>query len=282
MGAQSSMTEYASTVSVALYVNAVNRTIQQNGVTKVINDDFWNKNIVPILYPVWDADKDKLETFVYYKDGTAFMAKNKYQRNQKTGEYKWVSYEFDLSAFPESEVTELFEKLQEKYIEYRDVEDFNLDNALRRIYQRDNIVNWNKIVMIRKFLLMDSDWTISRDSPLTEEQQELWISYRQKLRDIPQDQEGIPAAEVVFPITPTKYEKMVKAEETSADYLTDLEGHYFHLNQSVYTKYSDRILTYLSIAISVETIDEIPVVKRQDNTISLDDILENIVSGGLN
>lgn len=276
------MTEYASTVSVALYVNAVNRTIQQNGVTKVINDDFWNKNIVPILYPVWDADKDKLETFVYYKDGTAFMAKNKYQRNQKTGEYKWVSYEFDLSAFPKSEVTELFEKLQEKYVEYRDVEDFNLDNALRRIYQRDNIINWNKIVMIRKFLLMDSDWTISRDSPLTEEQQEMWISYRQKLRDIPQDQEGIPAAEVVFPITPTKYEKMVKAEETSADYLTDLEGHYFHLNQSVYTKYSDRILTYLSIAISVETIDEIPVIKRQDNTISLDDILENIVSGGLN
>lgn len=282
MGTQSSMTEYASTESVALYVNAINRTIQQNGVTKVIRDDFWNANIVPILYPTWDSDKDKLETFVYYKDNTAFMAKNKYQRNQKTGQYKWVSYEFDLKAFPEHEIKDLYEKLQEKYIEYRDVEDFNLDNALKQIYTKDNIVNWNKLVMIRKFLLMDSDWTVAKDSPLTEEQQNRWIAYRKKLRDLPSEQAGVPASDVFFPITPTKYEKMVKAEETSADYLTDLEGHYFHLNQSVYTKYSDRILTYLSIAISVETIDEIPVIKRQDNTISLDDILENIVTGGLN
>lgn len=282
MGAQSSMTEYASTVTVALYVNAVNRTIQQNGVTKVIQDDYWNKNIVPILYPVWDSDKDKLETFVYYKNNTAFMAKNKYQRNQKTGEYKWVSYEFDLTSFPKSEITELYEKLQEKYVEYRDIEDFNLDNALRKIYQKDNIVNWNKLVMIRKFLLMDSDWTIGRDSPLTEEQQEMWIKYRDKLRNVPQDQEGIPAAEVVFPITPTKYQKMVQEGETSAEYLSDLTNHFFHLNQTVYTKYSDRILLYLSIAISTETIDEIPVVKRQDNTVTLDDILDNIVSGGLN
>jgi hypothetical protein len=282
MGTQSSMTEYASTDSVALYVNAVNRTIQQNGIIKIIRDDFWNANIVPILYPTWDSDKDKLETFVYYKNDTAFMTKNKYQRNQKTGQYKWVSYEFNLTAFSKSEIKELYEKLQEKYIEYRDIEDFNLDNALRQIYARDNIVNWNKLVIIRKFLLMDSDWTIAKDSPLTEEQQENWISYRQKLRNLPQEFFGTPASQVPFPITPTKYEKMVKAKETSAEYLLDLEAHYFYLNQSVYIKYSDRILTYLSIAISVETIDELPVVRRQADSISLDNILENIVSGGLN
>jgi len=284
MGTQSSMTEYASTDSVALYVNAVNRTIQKNGVTKIINDDFWIKNIVPILYPVWDSDKDKLETFVYYKDDTAFMAKNKYQRNQKTGKYNWVSYEFDLSAFPKVEITELFEKLQEKYTEYRDIEDYNLDNALRRIYQKDNIINWNKLLMIRKFLLMDSDWTTSKDSPLSEKQQKMWITYRQKLRDIPQDQEGVTPSDVVFPITPTKYQKMVEEGNTEDEYLKDLVEHYYHIGQSAFIRFSDRILAYLTIAISIESIDDIPVIKsnRQRESITLDSILDSIVSGGLN
>lgn len=276
------MIEYASTDSVALYVNAINRTIQQKGVTKVIKDDFWNAKIIPILYPNWDSDRDKLETFIYRKDNTASMAKNKYQRNQKTGEYKWVSYEFDLTAFPEHEIKSLYEKLQEKYIEYRDIEEYDLDNALKKIYAKDNAVNWTKLIMIRKFLLMDSDWTICRDSPLTEEQQEQWISYRKKLRDIPNEQNGVPPSEVSFPITPTKYEKLVKENQTSAKYLSDLEEHYFHLSHSVYLKYSDRILTYLSIIISVETIDQIPVVKRQSTSISLDDVLERIMEEGIN
>ena len=49
---------------VALYVNALDRTIQKNGVTKAINDDFWTSDIVPILYPVWDSDRDKLESYI--------------------------------------------------------------------------------------------------------------------------------------------------------------------------------------------------------------------------
>ena len=40
-------------------------------------------NIVPILYPLWDSDKDKLEVFVQYKDGTVKMNKTKYQTKSK-------------------------------------------------------------------------------------------------------------------------------------------------------------------------------------------------------
>ena len=85
----STMVEYSSQ-DVALYLNAINKTMARNGVTKVISDDFWTNEIVPILYPLWDSDRDKLESYMRYKTGVSLMNKNKYQRNQKTGQYKWV------------------------------------------------------------------------------------------------------------------------------------------------------------------------------------------------
>ena len=85
------MTTIASPSQTALYLNAFDKSIQVDGIMKTIDDDFWTANIVPILYPLWDSDKDKLEVFTKYKDGTAKMNKTKYQRNQKTGQYKWVS-----------------------------------------------------------------------------------------------------------------------------------------------------------------------------------------------
>ena len=53
------MNEYSSH-DVALYVNAINKTMAKNGVTKTISDAFWTSDIVPILYPLWDSDRDKL------------------------------------------------------------------------------------------------------------------------------------------------------------------------------------------------------------------------------
>ena len=104
------MSEYSSQ-DVALYLNAINRTMARKGVTKVITDDFWKDEIVPILYPLWDSDKDKLESFIRYETGLTLMNKNKFQRNQRTGEYKWVSYEMNLSAFEQSEIDDLYNKL---------------------------------------------------------------------------------------------------------------------------------------------------------------------------
>ena len=67
---------------------------------------------------MWDSDKDKLELFVQYKDTTAKMNKTKYSRNQKTGEFKWVSYQFDLTPFT-TEIADLGNRLIEKFTEYR-------------------------------------------------------------------------------------------------------------------------------------------------------------------
>ena len=58
----------------------------------------------------------------------------------------------------------------------------------------------SNIRMVRNKLLSASDWAMFPDSPLTPEQREKWVTYRQALRDIPQ-QSGFPE-NVIYPEKP--------------------------------------------------------------------------------
>ena len=278
------MTTIASPSQTALYLNAFDKSIQVDGIMKTIDDDFWTANIVPILYPLWDSDKDKLEVFTKYKDGTAKMNKTKYQRNQKTGQYKWVSYQFDLSPFMPDDVDDLYEKILAKFTEYRQGQENDLDRLLQASYAKSTILNWSKVVLIRNFLLMDSDWTQLGDAQLTTQQKADWVTYRQKLRDIPQEQNEASAATVVFPVTPKKHAQM----DDGKDYLSDTVNHFYLLNQTVYSKFSDRLVNYLTLAIGTTSIDNMgvtrlvyPNVKAQatPGDTTLDNILKMIEDG---
>ena len=278
------MTTIASPSQTALYLNAFDKSIQVDGIMKTIDDDFWTKEIVPILYPLWDSDKDKLEVFTKYKDGTARMNKTKYQRNQKTGQYKWVSYQFDLTPFMPDDVNDLYEKILAKFTEYRQGQENDLDRLLEASYAKSTILNWSKVVLIRNFLLMDSDWTQLGDAQLTTQQKADWVTYRQKLRDIPQEQSEASAATVVFPVTPKKHAEMNDGQ----DYLSDTVNHFYLLNQTVYSKFSDRLVNYLTLAIGTTSIDNMgvtrlvyPNVKAQATTgdTTLDNILKMIEDG---
>ena len=281
------MATIASPSETSLYLNAFDKTIQHEGVMKTIDDDYWTSDIVPILYPLWDSDKDKLELFVQYKDGSTKMNKTKYQRNQKTGEYKWVSYQFDTSPFP-TEVNDLYNRIVDKWIEYRQGQENDLERALEASFSQSTILNWTKVSLIRNFLLMDSDWTQLGDAPISAEDKAKWVTYRQKLRDIPQDQATIAANSVVFPITPSKHTKLGDGKT----YLDDVT-HFYTIPQSVYSKFSTRIVTYLSIAIGTASIDEMPVnfitapnmatglttIKPSTGSDELDEILKMIDAG---
>ena len=276
------MATIASPSETSLYLNAFDKTIQHEGVMKTIDDDYWTKEIVPILYPMWDSDKDKLEVFIQYKDDTVKMNKTKYSRNQKTGAFKWVSYQFDLSPFG-SEITDLSNRLIEKFTEYRIGQENDLERALAAEFSRSAIINWNKVILIRNFLLMDSDWTQLGDVQLTTEQKAQWVTYRQKLRDLPADQNSRPANSVIFPVTPPKHAVMADG----LDYLSDAT-HFYTIPQSVYSKFSTRIVNYLALAIGTVDIDEMPVlrVSRPNSSIepntgdnTLDNILKMIDEG---
>ena len=210
------------------------------------------------------------------------MNKTKYQRNQKTGVYKWISYQFDLSPFP-TEVNDLYTRLIEKFTEYRVGQENDLERALAASFAKSTIINWTKIVLMRNFLLMDSDWTQLGDAPLSADEKAKWVTYRQKLRDIPADQKNAAANTVVFPITPTKHTKLAD----SLTYLDDV-SHFYTIPQSVYSKFSTRIVNYLALAIGTASIDEMPVtsVSRPNTSLdpntgdnSLDNILKMIDEG---
>ena len=277
------MATIASPSSTTLYLNAFDKTIQHDGIIKTIDDDYWTKNIVPLLYPMWDSDNDKLEVFVLYKDGTTRMNKTKYTRNQKTGVYKWISYQFDLSPFT-TEITDLSNNLIDKWTEYRQGQENDLERTLAAAFANTAILNWTKVALIRNFLLMESDWTQLGDAPITTEQKAQWVKYRQKLRDIPAEQEKKNASLVVFPITPSKHAVLADG----LNYLEDV-SHYYTIPQSVYSKFSSRIVNYLALAISTIDIDEMPVTRItrastttiEPNTGSdtLDDILKMIDEG---
>ena len=258
------MATIASPSETSLYLNAFDKTIQYEGVMKTIDDDYWTSDIVPILYPMWDSDNDKLELFVQYKDNTVKMNKSKYQRNQKTGVYKWVSYQFDLSPFP-TEVNDLYTRVIEKWTEYRVGQENDLERALAASFAKSTILNWTKVTLIRNFLLMDSDWTQLGDAPISADEKAKWTTYRQKLRDIPQDQKDNAANAVVFPITPTKHAKLAD----SFTYLEDV-SHFYTIPQSVYSKFSTRIVNYLALAIGTAAIDEMPVTSIARPNTSLD------------
>ena len=258
------MATIASPSETSLYLNAFDKTIQYEGVMKTIDDDYWTSDIVPILYPMWDSDNDKLELFVQYKDSTVKMNKSKYQRNQKTGVYKWVSYQFDLSPFP-TEVNDLSTRVIEKWTEYRVGQENDLERALAASFAKSTILNWTKVTLIRNFLLMDSDWTQLGDAPISAEEKAKWVTYRQKLRDIPQDQKDNAANAVVFPITPSKHTKL----GDGLTYLGDV-SHFYTIPQSVYSKFSTRIVNYLALAIGTAAIDEMPVTSISRPNTSLD------------
>ena len=258
------MATIASPSETSLYLNAFDKTIQFEGVMKTIDDDYWTSDIVPILYPLWDSDKDKLELFVQYKDNTVKMNKTKYQRNQKTGTYKWVSYQFDLAPFT-TEVNDLYTRIVEKWTEYRVGQENDLERALAASFSKSTILNWTKVTLMRNFLLMDSDWTQLGDAPLSTEEKAKWVTYRQKLRDIPEEQKDNAANAVVFPITPSKHAKL----GDGITYLGDV-SHFYTIPQSVYSKFSTRIVNYLALAIGTAAIDEMPVTSISRPNTSLD------------
>ena len=278
------MATIASPSETSLYLNAFDKTIQFEGVMKTIDDDYWTSDIVPILYPLWDSDKDKLELFVQYKDNTVKMNKTKYQRNQKTGAYKWVSYQFDLAPFT-TEVNDLYTRIVEKWTEYRVGQENDLEKALAARYAKDNILNWAKLRLIRNFLLLDSDWSQLGDAPLTDAEKAKWVTYRQKLRDVPTDNsEAAEPATVVFPVTPFKHAEM----DDGKDYLSDTIEHFYTMNQTVYSRFSSRLVNYLTLTIGTTAIDKMPLsrltnvgVKAQPTTgdSSLDALLKFIEEG---
>ncbi len=245
------------TKNVDIYLNALDRTILYNGIRKQISDSYWDTNITPLLYPLWDSAKDKLEVFMVKKDGAYLVQRNKYKRDFKTDTSSWSSYEFDPAGLPDYDVDDLAKKIKEKFVEFRDVEENRYEKAIETEYARTNALTWKKIAVVRKFMLQDSDYTMMEDSPVSAADKLLWKKYRAYIRDIPTIQNAETPFDVVFPITPDEYNarkslnidslitEVVGDQGINAEYLSS-SYHFWKMNSNTLSSFAQRMSFYIA------------------------------------
>jgi len=245
-----------ATKNTDIYLNAIERSIQYQGIRKEISDSYWESDISPLLYPLWDSAKDKLEVFVVKKDGTYLIQRNKYKKNFADNTGKWVSYEFDPAGTNDYNVEQLATQIKEKFIEYKDVQENRYELAIQNEYARTNALTWNKIKIVRKFMLQDSDYIFLEDSPVSAADKELWKKYRAYIRDIPIIQNAGTPYDVVFPITPDEYNKRKTLDvddiitNTVGDQGTDTEYlnssyHFWKMSENTLSSFAQRMAFYI-------------------------------------
>ncbi len=228
--------------NLVLQLNAIQREVNYRGMIRDISDTYWNDHIGPKLYPLWDSDKDKLVLFTYYDNGAFHVQRRKFVKNFATNQYEWKDYEMEV--YDSKEALEIFELLKEAFYLIDSVEKENYQNELSSAYYESKKVSWYSIRLCRNFLLDDTDWVFSADSPISGEEKELWKIYRQALRDIPQEDSYTEAHDVSFPISPMDWEKFYKPENPDEPYLGSRDQ-YLKLSAYFVSNFKERIIQSL-------------------------------------
>ena len=248
--------------NVILQLNTVAHSISYQSVTKYIDDAYWNREIIPILYPLWHSDRDKLEIFAALEGDTYYVTRNKYTRDYTNDTAKWVSYEYPLAELDPVAAKDLKDTLIEKFIHYRETINTGIEEALKNEFINKTELSWEKVRLIRNFLLMDSDFVVVADSPVTDGTElQMWKDYRQELRDIPAETWATPY-DVQFPITPVEYttrESMGIPEAVQNkygnfgkgdEYLSNKEYHYWTPTNQTLQNWKSRMALYVAMRLS--------------------------------
>ena len=74
-------------------------------------------------------------------------------------------------------------------------------DALKKVKEDEKTAwqnSWNRVRQTRNHLLLDTDWTVMSDSPLSSDKKQEYITYRNNLRDIPQTYSSNNAKDIEF------------------------------------------------------------------------------------
>ena len=113
-------------------LNVIGQELSYNGIPKPIPATYWTDTLVPLMYPTWDTDKDKLIAFYYYSNGTYTAKRRKYVMNFKTNTNEWKDYEMEQVA---SSVADTFkDKLIEGWYAIDAIENIEFQNELGAMY----------------------------------------------------------------------------------------------------------------------------------------------------
>ena len=205
------------TVSIA----ALNRTIIRGGYSRTFSEKDWTTFITPIIYPLWDSDKDLLISFNYQNDPVEKWScdKKKYVRNHTTGEYFWKPYiftEVDLDVVQKfvADIDEAFDAQLSTEFESHSI-------RMGKVIADSKGLSLTRIKAWRDFFLRSSDWSMLEDAPVTADEKEQWKKYRKLCRELTdQFESGTQVlAEIKVPIDPIIYKKNYLPYNEGATYL---------------------------------------------------------------
>lgn len=229
-----------------LQVDVINQTLDYKDVEKVIPESYWKDTLVPILYPNWDTDKDKLINFYWYSNGSWSAKRRKFVRNFAKNVDEWKDYEMEQVG--NDVATALKDKLVEAFFLIDSIENQEYQEELGRLYSKQQAVSPLTVRMARNFLLSETDWTQSiADSPLSADEKAQYVTYRQKLRDITSTTEfNNNIDNIKFPISPEFYNKIWKVENPGVDYLaTDTQ--FMKLGLHYLKQYREQLTQYMLV-----------------------------------
>ena len=229
--------------AIQVELNVIGQELSYNGIPKPIPATYWTDTLVPLMYPTWDTDKDKLISFYYFDNGKFTAKRRKYVMNFNTNVNEWKDYEMEQVA---SSVADTFKtKLIEGWYAIDAIENVEFQNELGAMYAKANAISPLSIRLARDFLLSETDWALGPDSPLDATAKAQYTLYRTKLRDITATTEFSTAVETTkFPISPDFYNKIYKTENVGEDYLAT-DKQFLPLASHYLKRYRDRMAHYL-------------------------------------
>ena len=226
-------------------LDVINQEIEYNGTPKTIPETYWKDTLTPLLYPLWDSDKDKLITFQYFTNDSYTAKRRKYVKDFKTNTFKWVDYE--MEAVGAAEATAFKDKLIEGFYLIDSLENDEFQDELARMYSKQKAVSPFSIRLARNFLLDETDWTQLADAPIDADTKAQYTLYRTKLRELTDSTEFTNDTEnTKFPISPEFYNKVYKVDFPTEDYLATADQ-FIEMGKHRLKKFRDKIAYFLTL-----------------------------------
>jgi hypothetical protein len=223
----------------------------------------------------WWTDNDEIVLLTVNLDDSYDCERRKKVWSYRNGTYTYTYYKF-LSATQE-EVNEFSQKLLDKFDELR----------IKRLKKQTDKISgilveqYNGLIdsfkSIRSRMLIDTDWTQLVDTPLSDEDKELYRKFRQYLRDMTEDPAWIAndVFNVDFPITPKVYLK--KDPNREVEYLSIPE--HFENQATLKAKFRlARVYKYLELPGLFVSDEEWEKRSYEDLKFNLDKYLKKINS----
>jgi hypothetical protein len=231
--------------NILLQLNVMDRGITYRGMLKVVPDNYWNDEVKPKLYPLWDTEKDRLVEFSWYDNNTYHCIRRKFIKNFKTNEYEWKDYEIEQTDVDAAR--SFYEFLKETFLNIEQLINAEFQEEMGRMYGEVSSESWLSIRLARNFLLQETDFVFAcSDVNISEEKKENYALYRQKLRDLPNLFADVPPNEVKFPMSPEAFTAIYKENHPGEEYLSS-EDQWITLGSFFFTSFREKMVRYLTV-----------------------------------